>query len=66
MTRSVDMRATVRTHVQGGNVRAVAPRQAFDRLEGEWRVIWVRREVRVERHRDVDELHEGAKSRMIA
>ena len=57
VTGRVDVRAGVRAQVQRRHVRAVAAGQALDRFELKRRVAGVGRDVRIERDRDVDELH---------
>ena len=66
VARGVDMRPAVGAHVERGHVRAIALARRLIGSETERGVIRVGGERRVERHRDVDEFHEAAKSRMIA
>src|SRR5581483_7056407 len=57
--RRIDVRAGVGAHVDGRDVRALAARDPLDRLQAEGGIARVGGQTGVERHRDVDQLHQA-------
>ena len=60
--RRVDVRAGMSAHVDGGDVRAVATGDPFGRFESERHVARVVRQSAVERHGDINQLHDNSTS----